>query len=271
MKFIQDKELKYKDILEKRLEVFNENITGVRDYDQKHLYLFRNSNLIAYVDVEYTWDWIIIRKIYYQDLEALKQIMLNLKNKYNKAVGIQIKLWDKKVITDFKNTNFNISGIFKDMPLGYDRFVLTLYLDKVINNKNNFTYRFIDKEDPKYIDYLSNIKIFPNQSLADAKKELSYICLDNEKFVGGFHGYFQMNYFYLNFLYVDEEYRGKKISSKLIKIMEEELKKMDIHNIYLFTCSFQAPEFYEKQGYINKFIIKDEPKGYNVNMFYKRI
>ena len=195
----------------------------------------------------------------YTRLEFLK----NFKEEY------EGKIRTEKIVSDFQKIRFTISGKFTDMPKGHNRYVLTLYKNQVKLESIIPNHAFLEKEDSKYNDYLLSKPMYPNNIHLDEKKELSYVCMDNDKFVGGFHGYVQMDHFYLNFLYVDKQYRGKQISKKLIQIMEEEARNYNMTNIFLFTTSFQAPVFYEKQGYFKQFTIKDEPKGYFVYMYKK--
>lgn len=47
-------------------------------------------------------------------------------------------------------------------------------------------------------------------------------------------------------LIIVEEYRNKRIGSKLIETVEKYYKDKDFENINLTTYGFQAPEFYKK-------------------------
>ncbi len=50
-------------------------------------------------------------------------------------------------------------------------------------------------------------------------------------------------------LWVSEKQRKKKIGEKLLSAAEKTAKKEGCHSAYLYTYSFQAPEFYKKNGY----------------------
>ena len=53
--------------------------------------------------------------------------------------------------------------------------------------------------------------------------------------------------------------RGQTIGSKLLKQAEETAKERGCQYVFLDTFSFQAPAFYEKQGYKNVFTLEGYP------------
>lgn len=59
-------------------------------------------------------------------------------------------------------------------------------------------------------------------------------------------------------LIVKEEYRNKKIGTKLVNAVEEYYKDKRFRNINLTTYGFQAPTFYEKCGFKIEFIREDK-------------
>ena len=79
-----------------------------------------------------------------------------------------------------------------------------------------------------------------------------YLCLDNEKIVGGlgvikndFHDRLDL-YPNICAVYVDEEYRNNGIAGKLLNMAVDEMKKKGISPIYLVT---DHVGFYEKYGF----------------------
>ncbi|MDD2956624.1 MAG: GNAT family N-acetyltransferase [Oscillospiraceae bacterium] len=53
----------------------------------------------------------------------------------------------------------------------------------------------------------------------------------------------------VEFLFVEEAYRHMGLGSQLLRHAEETAKKAGVKKVLLNTYSFQAPEFYRKQGY----------------------
>ncbi|EKY3117569.1 GNAT family N-acetyltransferase [Cronobacter turicensis] len=54
---------------------------------------------------------------------------------------------------------------------------------------------------------------------------------------------------HIEFLWVDESLRGQGTGAALMAMAEEEGRKRGCKRIFVDTFSFQAPEFYRKQGY----------------------
>lgn len=67
--------------------------------------------------------------------------------------------------------------------------------------------------------------------------------------IGGASGSTYLSSLELEVMWVNENYRGQNIASQLLKEIESEAKAAGCHLAHLTTYSFQAPEFYLKQGY----------------------
>lgn len=72
----------------------------------------------------------------------------------------------------------------------------------------------------------------------------------NNKVIGGLCGEIFLNSLYIKYLWLDESLRGAGLGKKLMARIEKEAMQRAIPNIYLDTFSFQAPQFYEKMGFI---------------------
>ena len=67
------------------------------------------------------------------------------------------------------------------------------------------------------------------------------------------------NWLCIKYLYVEENLRGKGIGSRIIEAAEKEAKSRGCKYAFVDTFSFQAPGFYEKQGYKEVFALTDYP------------
>jgi ribosomal protein S18 acetylase RimI-like enzyme len=73
--------------------------------------------------------------------------------------------------------------------------------------------------------------------------------------IGNTHG----NWMTVKFLWVSEKLRGQNIGSQILKKAEETAKERGCKYAFLDTFSFQAPEFYKKYGYKEKFVLEEYP------------
>ena len=67
------------------------------------------------------------------------------------------------------------------------------------------------------------------------------------------------NWLEIEYLFVKEDIRGQGIGSQLLQQAESEAKKRNCRFAFVNTYQFQAPGFYQKQGYKEVFILKDYP------------
>ena len=67
------------------------------------------------------------------------------------------------------------------------------------------------------------------------------------------------NWLEIEYLFVKEDLRGQGIGSQLMQQAESEAKKRNCRFAFVNTYQFQAPAFYQKQGYKGVFTLKDYP------------
>ena len=118
-----------------------------------------------------------------------------------------------------------------------------------VKNKNKELDEKIDVEFSKYASekgVLCNYKTF------------TFVAKENEKIIGIITGHSYYNEVHIKDLVVFEEYRNKKIGSKLIKAVEDHHKDRGLTHISLSTYHFQAPDFYCKCGFQIEFIREDK-------------
>lgn len=105
------------------------------------------------------------------------------------------------------------------------------------------------------------------------KTEIFSILLRNaeNKVVGTIIVSFLWNGMHIDSLWVDESLRNKDWGSKLLHLAEEEAIKRGCTIAYTDTFTWQAPKFYEKQGYKLYGKLQDFPKGNFLNYYCKKI
>ncbi|WP_044022377.1 GNAT family N-acetyltransferase [Bacillus sp. SG-1] len=94
---------------------------------------------------------------------------------------------------------------------------------------------------------------------------------ENEEIVGGITATLFWGHCHIDFLWVDNKYRAQGYGVELLAKMENLAKETGCYLIILDTFSFQAPEFYKKQGYNVIGIVEDFPKGNQQYYLEKRL
>jgi GNAT superfamily N-acetyltransferase len=93
----------------------------------------------------------------------------------------------------------------------------------------------------------------------------------NNDIIAGISGWTWAMVSEITLLWVKEEYRNNGLGKILLKAAEEEIIKKGCTTILLRSYSFQAPLFYEKNGYKTVYILDDFPNGYKHYNLIKRI
>lgn len=94
---------------------------------------------------------------------------------------------------------------------------------------------------------------------------------ENQNVMAGILGGTYWGWLHIDILWVDENFRSKKIGSRLLIAAENEAKKRGCHSVHVDTMSWQAPEFYKKHGYELISELDNIPNGYKKFHFIKRL
>ena len=89
--------------------------------------------------------------------------------------------------------------------------------------------------------------------------------------IGGVYGRTIWGTLEIKTFVVRDEFRNNGVGTSLIKEAELEAKRRNWEYISLDTFSFQAPEFYEKMGFVKIGIETDFPKGFDKIYYRKKI
>ena len=134
-----------------------------------------------------------------------------------------------------------------------------------------------DKIDQKSYDRVVELLVEYNLSKTKQfEKEINKpieIIARNElnEIIGGLYGRSLWGTLEIKTFVVKTENRNEGIGRKLIQEAEKEAKNRNCRFISLDTFSFQAPEFYEKLGFIKIGTETDFPKGFEKYYYRKEI
>ncbi|MBN1666818.1 MAG: GNAT family N-acetyltransferase [Anaerolineales bacterium] len=71
----------------------------------------------------------------------------------------------------------------------------------------------------------------------------------DQEIVGGVIAALYWDWLYIDLMWLKEEHRKCGYGSRLLAMAEEEARRRGARHAFLDTFSFQAPDFYKKQGY----------------------
>ncbi len=101
------------------------------------------------------------------------------------------------------------------------------------------------------------------QGGADNSQTLCFVVQDsNGKNVGGVIGHVHWDWLYVDLMFIQAELRGQGYGRQILQQLEDAARELGAKNAYLDTFSFQAPEFYQKQGYQVFGELQDFPTGH---------
>ncbi|HJF33966.1 MAG TPA: GNAT family N-acetyltransferase [Sporosarcina psychrophila] len=116
-----------------------------------------------------------------------------------------------------------------------------------------------------------NMERLPNE-LKTSSENISFVLKDAEGEIrGGITGNMFWRHMHIEFLWVDVSVRKEGYGSILLEKIENFARIKECRLIHLDTFSFQAPEFYRKNGYEVFGVLEDHPKGFNQYFLQKRL
>jgi GNAT superfamily N-acetyltransferase len=89
--------------------------------------------------------------------------------------------------------------------------------------------------------------------------------------IGGLLGRTSMGLLFVDLFFLPESVRKNRIGSRIIRMAEDEAKRRGCSRAVLFTVTFQAPGFYERQGYEVLGRIECDPPGHTRICMTKRL
>ena len=95
----------------------------------------------------------------------------------------------------------------------------------------------------------------------------AFVAKDNDKIVGVITGKSYYKEVHISDLIVLEQYRNKRIGSKLLETVEKYYSNKGFGNINLTTYGFQAPEFYKKCGFNVEFV-RENKENHKLDKYF---
>ena len=122
-------------------------------------------------------------------------------------------------------------------------------------------------------DQIRGKLIAHNVSVSDIKDEERVVLAatnKDEDLIGGVSATLWGGCLEIDYIWVSEELRGSGVGSELLKRLEKLVKERGCRRVILDTFSFQAPEFYAKQGYQEYQTIEGYSDGTVAKHFFKK-
>ena len=119
-------------------------------------------------------------------------------------------------------------------------------------------YKIIDTEFNKYAN---------KNEIVCNYMPFAFVAMEDNKFIGIITGNTYYKEIHISDLIVLEEYRNKKVGTKLVKAVEDFYNDKGFENINLTTYDFQAPEFYKKCGFKVEFI-RENKENSKLNKYF---
>ncbi len=91
------------------------------------------------------------------------------------------------------------------------------------------------------------------------------------RIVAGLTGKTNWNWLRITLLWVEPAYQRQGLGRQLMQAAEEEAINRGCHSAYLYTLSFQSPEFYERLGYRQFVAMHDLPNDHQRFGFMKQL
>ncbi len=89
-----------------------------------------------------------------------------------------------------------------------------------------------------------------------------FLRTSEQKVVGGLIGVIYWGWLYVDRLWLPEDQRGQGYGKQILAAAEAEALQRGCRHVHLDTLSFQALDFYERQGYVVWGVLEDLPPGH---------
>lgn len=128
-------------------------------------------------------------------------------------------------------------------------------------------------DDPVWEVIGGSISRYNKQQAGDDKPQrLCFVIRGpDQAIVGGVIGVMFWNWLFVDLMWIKDELRGRGYGQRLLALIEEEARQRGATNAHLDTFSFQAPGFYQRQGYKVFGQLEDFPPGHRRYFLTKQL
>jgi GNAT superfamily N-acetyltransferase len=125
-------------------------------------------------------------------------------------------------------------------------------------------YTITSLEEPAWSVIGGGISDYNTQQAGDDRgRNLCFVLQSPQgEIVGGVIGATHWDWLYINLMWVREDLRNRGYGQQLLVKAEDEARRRGARHAYLDTFSFQAPGFYQKNGYQVFGELPDFPLGH---------
>lgn len=140
-------------------------------------------------------------------------------------------------------------------------------------NMDNFIFEMGSEPDVDLLNQITgNLLKFNYSKIGNYHYEdLSIVVRKSDKnLAGGLLGRTGLGWLYIDILWISDPFRGSGIGSRILAEAEKISLKRECTGAYLYTYSFQNPEFYKARGYVTIGEIPDFPHGHTKYVMKKK-
>ena len=214
---------------------------------------------------------------------TIKPVSINWKlwlgmDKINKfqAIGLTIPIPPEQIKVKLRRNNFyaELQNVDQKYVEEYELRVQQFQANTSFSHFDDFTDEVIFREFALWVNTYTDWAI-PAELMEFTKKlkaaPQSIAKNSDNIIIGGIYGRSIWGTLEIKTFVVRDEFRKSGIGTTLIKEAELEAKRRNCEYISLDTFSFQAPEFYEKMGFMKIGTETDFPKGFDKIYYRKKI
>ncbi|MEM1237928.1 MAG: GNAT family N-acetyltransferase [Pseudomonadota bacterium] len=111
------------------------------------------------------------------------------------------------------------------------------------------SFELVEPDNEVFADYVSRFAEYNAGLSGWSMQTFSLVQRDGDRIVAGVRGHVYLGALEVSGLWLDEDVRGSGLGARLLASLEAEARRRGARRATLWTYSWQAQVFYEKQGY----------------------